>query len=196
MIQNKIMKKILFVIISLFLILVSLLIYLGIQVLGECSSKKMIELDLLNNSEPKANKILYGYFKETSRLMPIMNTSEIESVKLSDIKAFEVDLNRDNQKEVVGVVFSPLTRGKLGYELFILQKNDKDKYYNLSNSLIFNPAERVYILTTHHNGYRNIIIPGSRYFGYKYFVVRYENNMYYNDKLFKTFTYYTYFNTH
>lgn len=186
------MKKIV-IIILVYLVIVLLSIWLKSFIFK--SSDVMFELDLLKNSEPKASSILYKHFKETAKLIPIITVSELELVKLENVKAFELDLNHDNKNEIIGVIYSPLTKGKLGYELFVLEKVGRNKYRNLSSYITFNPGKKVYILNTKHNGYKNIIVQGSMYFGFKYFVLRYENAMYYNDTLFKTFMYYKIFST-
>lgn len=192
--ENIIMKKILIIFILFFIIA---FIALGYHhyILINNTSAIMIELDLLDNSEAKASEILYNHFKNTAKLMPKISDAEIESVKLNQVKAFEIDLNNDNKNEIIGVIYSPLTKGRLGYEFFVLEKIDNNNYRNLSWSLTFTPQAKVYILTTKHNGYRNILLKGSQFFGSKYLLARYENEMYYNDKLTKAMMYFSYFST-
>ncbi len=122
--------------------------------------------------------------------MPMITSSELQQVRLEDVKAYEVDLNNDKQKEVIGVIYSPLTMGKLGYELFILEKYGKNKYKNIAWSLVFAPYEKVYILTTKHNGYKNIIFRSSKFLGSKMYMTEYENEMYYNDFLFSVYMFF------
>ena len=188
------MKKILIVFLLLFII-IFITVSCFNTILKNNTSGIMIELDLLNNSEPKASEILYKHFTKTVKLMSDISDAEVESVKLNDVKAFEIDLNNDNKKEVIGVIYSPLTKGRLGYEFFVLERIDKSNYQNLSWSLTFAPNAKIYILTTKHNGYRNILLKGSQFFGSKYLLARYENEMYYNEKLTKAMMYFSYFNT-
>lgn len=55
---------------------------------------------MLNDSESKASEILYKHFKKTAKLIPDISDVEVESVKLNEVKAFEVDLNNDNKNEM------------------------------------------------------------------------------------------------
>ena len=91
------------------------------------------------------------------------------------VKAFEVDLNDDGEKEIVGVVYSTFYLGTAGYSLFILQKQHSG-YKNIS-ILVFEPQRKVYILKTKTNGYHDIKLSGSNHNCVQY-VAKYKDGMY------------------
>ena len=85
------------------------------------------QYDLMDNSDPVANKILYNYVLTDIDMTP-KEIEEITRITPESIRAFEYDLNEDGTKEVIGVVYSTYFYVSIdGYHLFVLQKQNGRK---------------------------------------------------------------------
>ena len=103
-------------------------------------------LDFSNGeSEKQAGKILYEYILQEQNMTPA-EIKDFARIEPQSVRAFEIDLNDDGEKEIVGMVYSTLYLGTAGYSLFILQKQHSG-YKNIS-ILVFEPQRKVYILKT------------------------------------------------
>ena len=88
------------------------------------------KLDFLNGeSAPQSNKILYEYVLQEQN-MTHEEIKDFARIEPQSVKAFEVDLNDDGTKEVLGVVYSTLYMGTAGYSLFILQLQNGEYKFN------------------------------------------------------------------
>lgn len=125
-------------------------------------------------SDKKAGKILYEYVLKELNKTP-EEAKDFARIEPETVKAFEVDLNDDGEKEIVGVVYSTFYLGTAGYSLFILQKQHSG-YKNIS-ILVFEPQRKVYILKTKTNGYHDIKLSGSNHNCVQY-VAKYKDGMY------------------
>ena len=96
------------------------------------------------------------------------------------VKAFEVDLNDDGEKEIVGVVYSTFYLGTAGYSLFILQLQNGE-YKNIAYVLSIEPQNELKILNAKTNGYRDIKLSGSVAYNFKPFIAKYKNGYYQNN---------------
>lgn len=133
------------------------------------------KLDFVNGeSAPQSNKILYEYVLQEQNMTP-EEIKDFARIEPQSVKAFEVDLNDDGTKEVLGVVYSTLYMGTAGYSLFILQKQPNG-YSNIS-ILVFEPQAEVYIMKEMSNGYHDIKLSGSNGDGGQY-VAKYKDGMY------------------
>lgn len=70
-------------------------------------------------SETNANKILYEYVLKEQNTTP-EEINDFARITPQSAKAFEVDLNDDGTKEILGAVYSTFYMGTAGYSLFIL----------------------------------------------------------------------------
>ena len=70
---------------------------------------------------PQASKILYEYVLKSQNMSPA-EIKDLAGIEPKSAKAFEVDLNEDGIKEIIGLVYSTFYWGTAGYSLFILQK--------------------------------------------------------------------------
>ena len=70
-------------------------------------------------SDKQSGKILYEYVLKELNKTP-EEAKEFARIEPETVKAFEVDLNDDGEKEIVGVVYSTFYLGTAGYSLFIL----------------------------------------------------------------------------
>ncbi len=158
------MKKVLLVFISLFVI--HPVFALGIYK----------DLNLLNNSEPKANKILYEFVLKDLG-MSSEEIKKLADIDMNSVKALEIDLNDDGTKEIIGVVYSTMYWGTAGYSLFILQ-SIAGKYKNIAYLINFEPQKEVSILNKKTNGYRDIKLFGSSAYRFKPFILKFDNGLY------------------
>ncbi len=118
------------------------------------------KLDFLNGeSVPQTNKILYEYVLKEQNMTP-EEIKDFARIKPQSVKAFEVDLNDDGTKEILGVVYSTLYMGTARYSLFILQLQDGE-YKNLAYLLNLEPQKGLKILNAKTNGYKDIKLNGS-----------------------------------
>lgn len=132
-------------------------------------------LDFSNGeSEKQAGKILYEYILQEQNMTPA-EIKDFARIEPQSVRAFEIDLNDDGEKEIVGMVYSTLYLGTAGYSLFILQKQHSG-YKNIS-ILVFEPQRKVYILKTKTNGYHDIKLSGSNHNCVQY-VAKYKDGMY------------------
>ena len=107
-----------------------------------------------------------------------MTPAEIKNfarIEPQSVRAFEIDLNDDGEKEIVGMVYSTLYLGTAGYSLFILQKQQSG--YKDISILVFEPQRNVYILKNKTNGYHDIKLSGSNHNCVQY-VAKYKDGMY------------------
>ena len=155
-----------------FLILVMAIISFGQTALASGTYRKLDFSD--GESDKKAGKILYEYVLKELNKTP-EEAKEFARIEPETVKAFEVDLNDDGEKEIVGVVYSTFYLGTAGYSLFILQKQHSG-YKNIS-ILVFEPQRKVYILKTKTNGYHDIKLSGSNHNCVQY-VAKYKDGMY------------------
>ena len=121
------------------------------------------KLDFLNGeSVPQTNKILYEYVLQEQN-MTHEEIKDFARIEPQSVKAFEVDLNDDGTKEILGVVYSTLYMGTAGYSLFILQLQNGE-YKNIAYLLNLKPQK---ILNAKTNGYRDIKLNGSLAYKFK-----------------------------
>lgn len=155
-----------------FLIIVMSIILFGQTALA---SGTYCKLDFSGGeSDKQAGKILYEYVLKELNKTP-EEAKDFARIEPETVKAFEVDLNDDGEKEIVGVVYSTFYLGTAGYSLFILQKQHSG-YKNIS-ILVFEPQRKVYILKTKTNGYHDIKLSGSNHNCVQY-VAKYKDGMY------------------
>lgn len=132
-------------------------------------------LDFSNGeSEKQAGKILYEYVLKELNKTP-EEAKDFARIEPETVKAFEVDLNDDGEKEIVGIVYSTFYLGTAGYSLFILQKQQSG--YKDISILVFEPQKKVYILKNKTNGYHYIKLSGSNHNCVQY-VAKYKDGMY------------------
>ena len=138
------------------------------------------KLDFLNGeSAPQSNKILYEYVLQEQN-MTHEEIKDFARIEPQSVKAFEVDLNDDGTKEVLGVVYSTLYMGTAGYSLFILQLQNGE-YKNIAYVLNLEPQKGLKILNAKTNGYRDIKLNGSVAYKFKPFIAKYRNGYYKTD---------------
>lgn len=102
-------------------------------------------------------------------------------IEPQSVRAFEIDLNDDGEKEIVGMVYSTLYLGTAGYSLFILQLQN-DEYKNIAYVLNIEPQKELKILNAKTNGYRDIKLQGSVAYNFKPFIAKYRNGYYQSDR--------------
>lgn len=127
-----------------------------------------------DKSDPHASKILYEYVLKSQNMSPV-EIKDLEGIKPKSAKAFEVDLNEDGIKEIIGLVYSTFYWGSTGYSLFILQKQSNG--YKDISALVFEPQEIVEIRSRKTNGYHDIKLTGSNGNNVQY-VAKYKDGMY------------------
>ena len=177
-IGNRLVKKFL----AIFIIL-GIIFFIGFCVVTNVKNAPKIlpngevEYDFMKQSQPKASKILYEYMLKDLGKTP----KEAEEFKIYPklVRAFEYDLNDDGQKEIIGYVVSPAYWGTAGYSLFILEKHNKS-YIDVAYLINFEPLEKVHILKTYTNGYKNIKIHGSSAYNFKPMILTYNGKVYFN----------------
>ena len=138
-------------------------------------------LDFSNGeSEKQAGKILYEYILQEQNMTPA-EIKDFARIEPQSVRAFEIDLNDDGEKEIVGMVYSTLYLGTAGYSLFILQLQN-DEYKNIAYVLNIEPQKELKILNAKTNGYRDIKLQGSVAYNFKPFIVKYRNGYYQSDR--------------
>ena len=130
-------------------------------------------------SDKQAGKILYEYVLKELNKTP-EEAKEFARIEPQSVRAFEIDLNDDGEKEIVGMVYSTLYLGTAGYSLFILQLQNGE-YKNIAYVLSIEPQNELKILNAKTNGYRDIKLSGSVAYNFKPFIVKYRNGYYQND---------------
>lgn len=155
-----------------FLIIVMSIILFGQTALASGTYCKLDFSD--GESDKQAGKILYEYVLKELNKTP-EEAKEFARIEPETVKAFEVDLNDDGEKEIVGVVYSTFYLGTAGYSLFILQKQQSE--YKDISILVFEPQKKVYILNNKTNGYHDIKLSGSNHNCVQY-VAKYKDGMY------------------
>ena len=155
-----------------FLIIVMSIILFGQTALASGTYCKLDFSD--GESDKQAGKILYEYVLKELNKTP-EEAKDFARIEPQSVRAFEIDLNDDGEKEIVGMVYSTLYLGTAGYSLFILQKQHSG-YKNIS-ILVFEPQRKVYILKTKTNGYHDIKLSGSNHNCVQY-VAKYKDGMY------------------
>ena len=155
-----------------FLIIVMSIILFGQTALASGTYCKLDFSD--GESDKQAGKILYEYILQEQNMTPA-EIKDFARIEPQSVRAFEVDLNDDGEKEIVGMVYSTFYLGTAGYSLFILQKQHSG-YKNIS-ILVFEPQRKVYILKTKTNGYHDIKLSGSNHNCVQY-VAKYKDGMY------------------
>lgn len=123
---------------------------------------------------PQASKILYEYVLKSQNMSPA-KIKDLAGIEPKSAKAFEVDLNEDGIKEIIGLVYSTFYWGTAGYSLFILQKQPNG--YKDISTLVFEPQEIVDIRSEKTNGYHDIKLTGSNGDNVQY-VAKYKDGMY------------------
>ena len=155
-----------------FLIIVMSIILFGQTALASGTYRKLDFSD--GESDKQAGKILYEYVLKELNKTP-EEAKDFARIEPETVKAFEVDLNDDGEKEIVGVVYSTFYLGTAGYSLFILQKQQSG--YKDISILVFEPQRKVYILKNKTNGYHDIKLSGSNHNCVQY-VAKYKDGMY------------------
>ena len=125
-------------------------------------------------SDKQAGKILYEYVLKELNKTP-EEAKDFARIEPQSVRAFEIDLNDDGEKEIVGVVYSTFYLGTAGYSMFILQKQQSE--YKDISILVFEPQKKVYILKNKTNGYHDIKLSGSNHNCVQY-VAKYKDGMY------------------
>lgn len=123
---------------------------------------------------PQASKILYEYVLKSQNMSPA-EIKDLAGIEPKSARAFEVDLNEDGIKEIIGLVYSTFYWGTAGYSLFILQKQPNG--YKDISTLVFEPQEIVDIRSEKTNGYHDIKLTGSNGDNVQY-VAKYKDGMY------------------
>ena len=155
-----------------FLIIVMSIILFGQTALASGTYCKLDFSD--GESDKQAGKILYEYVLKELNKTP-EEAKDFARIEPQSVRAFEIDLNDDGEKEIVGMVYSTLYLGTAGYSLFILQKQQSE--YKDISILVFEPQRKVYILKTKTNGYHDIKLSGSNHNCVQY-VAKYKDGMY------------------
>ena len=155
-----------------FLIIVMSIILFGQTALASGTYCKLDFSD--GESDKQAGKILYEYVLKELNKTP-EEAKEFARIEPQSVRAFEIDLNDDGEKEIVGMVYSTLYLGTAGYSLFILQKQQSG--YKDISILVFEPQKKVYILKNKTNGYHDIKLSGSNHNCVQY-VAKYKDGMY------------------
>ena len=130
-------------------------------------------------SDKQAGKILYEYVLKELNKTP-EEAKEFARIEPQSVRAFEIDLNDDGEKEIVGMVYSTLYLGTAGYSLFILQLQNGE-YKNIAYVLNIEPQNELKILNAKTNGYRDIKLSGSVAYNFKPFIAKYKNGYYQNN---------------
>ena len=155
-----------------FLIIVMSIILFGQTALASGTYCKLDFSD--GESDKQAGKILYEYVLKELNKTP-EEAKDFARIEPQSVRAFEIDLNDDGEKEIVGMVYSTLYLGTAGYSLFILQKQQSE--YKDISILVFEPQKKVYILKNKTNGYHDIKLSGSNHNCVQY-VAKYKDGMY------------------
>jgi len=115
--------------------------------------------DLSDYSETNAQKILLNYIKTYYKEdIEIMKKSYISATDIHEdqIKAFEYDLDNDGKNEILGIVIDQLFfGGALGTNFYILKKNNKGEYENISDLFYSYSTGIVAIMSGVTNGYHD-----------------------------------------
>ena len=111
-----------------FLIIVMSIILFGQTALASGTYRKLDFSD--GESDKQAGKILYEYVLKELNKTP-EEAKDFARIEPETVKAFDVDLNDDGEKEIVGMVYSTLYLGTAGYSLFILQLQNGE-YKNIA----------------------------------------------------------------
>ena len=127
-----------------------------------------------DKSDPHASKILYEYVLKSQNMSPV-EIKNLVGIKPKSAKAFEVDLNEDGIKEIIGLVYSTFYWVSAGYSLFILQKQSNG--YKDISTLVFELQEIVEIRSRKTNGYHDIKLTDSNGNSVQY-VAKYKDGMY------------------
>ena len=98
---------------------------------------------------------------------------DFANITPKSVRAFETDLNGDNQNEVIGVVYSTYYWGTSGYSLFIINNEGR----NIANAN-FEPSKLFYVLSSISNGYKDIKLYNSSTFNFKPIIIKSHNNKY------------------
>ena len=130
-------------------------------------------------SDKQAGKILYEYVLKELNKTP-EEAKEFARIEPQSVRAFEIDLNDDGEKEIVGMVYSTLYLGTAGYSMFILQLQNGE-YKNIAYVLNIEPQNELKILNAKTNGYRDIKLSGSVAYNFKPFIAKYKNGYYQNN---------------
>jgi hypothetical protein len=174
------MKKIYVLLLILLSIAFIFLYYRAVKNNPTVHSDGTIEYNFTKQSQANASRKLYKY------VLKDLNKSEKEiqsfaRITPKTISAFEADLNGDDKKEIIGVVFSTLYMGSTGYSLFILEEKNND-LDDIVYQINFEPIKQFYILPNKTNGYKDIKIYGSSAYNFEPMVIRYNKHFYYNTK--------------
>lgn len=130
-------------------------------------------------SDKQAGKILYEYVLKELNKTP-EEAKDFARIEPQSVRAFEIDLNDDGEKEIVGMVYSTLYLGTAGYSMFILQLQNGE-YKNIAYVLNIETQNELKILNAKTNGYRDIKLSGSVTYNFKPFIAKYKNGYYQNN---------------
>ena len=161
-----------------FLIIVMSIILFGQTALASGTYCKLDFSD--GESDKQAGKILYEYILQEQNMTPA-EIKDFALIEPQSVRAFEIDLNDDGEKEIVGMVYSTLYLGTAGYSMFILQLQN-DGYKNIAYVLNIEPQKELKILNAKTNGYRDIKLQGSAAYNFKPFIAKYRNGYYQSDR--------------
>ena len=135
-----------------------------------------VSLDLLNQHDEKANKILFEYLLSVTD----MTTEEIgdyPKITEDNVRAVRVDLNDDGVEEVIGFVYSLILHRDSGYELFILENND-NIWQDIAYRLNFEPVQPIEILKKKSDYYNNIKFLTTENDNQRFIIARFKNGNY------------------
>lgn len=112
-----------------------------------------IEYDFSKQSQYKASRILYKYVQKDLNKTP-KELKDFANITPKSVRAFETDLNGDNQNEVIGVVYTTFYLCTQGFKLFILEKQGQT-YQDLSDADILT-TEKFFINNINFNKYKEL----------------------------------------
>ena len=140
-----------------------------------------MSLDLLNQHDETANKILFDYLLSVTD----MTTEEIgDYPKITEdcVRAVRVDLNDDGIDEVIGFVYSLILHRDSGYELFILENND-NIWQDIAYRLNFEPVQPIEIMKKKSEYYNNIRFLTTENDNQRAVIARFKNGNYIDSRL-------------
>ena len=165
------MKKVVFIGLFLFVLAIALAISFVFN------KEDYVQLDLVENSDPKAAEILYNHTLKTTNLTAERAKNEFNFSK-ENFFAVYFDLNDDGEEEIIGFANTTFFCGTAGCGLDILQK-DKNGYKDISYLMSIQPAIPILLISNKKtNRYRNIKLFFEHYT--KTYTLKYKNRQYVN----------------
>lgn len=144
-----------------------------------------IEYNFSKQSQVKASKILYKFVLKELNKTP-KEAQDFANITPKTVSAFEIDLNGDGKKEIIGIVFSAYYWGTAGHSLFILEEKG-NTYQNIAYCLNFEPLNKFYVLNNKTYNYRDISFSGSSAYNFKNLTAKFDKSKYINIEQIKLF---------